>query len=130
MTLNREIFSDGAGHLCGHMTCRAEGNNVTIVNVVFTANKFSGASKTLLTVNLTNPERQVTMDDFKGNGVLKYNRASLKLDLLQGPSCESDSFTCHVTFINQAGEQETEIATAGPEQSPDVQLEETTPHKV
>ncbi|GFR72528.1 fibrinogen-related protein 3.2 [Elysia marginata] len=120
------MLSPGAGHSCGQLTCQADGNAVNIQKVILSRVKVTGSTDQLIRLNLTNPEQEYFTDTISGNGLLRYNRVSIRINLLEISSCESDMFTCEVGFRTLAGENQTVFSSTGAGQRSNLRSDQTT----
>ncbi|KAK3702570.1 hypothetical protein RRG08_042562 [Elysia crispata] len=114
LTLENERIFDAREDICGQLTCRAKGNSVSINSVALTKVNAAGKSGNLLTVSESKPEGEVLLDNIRGNGSLEKNFAFIRMELSESASCESDYFTCKVTFALESGQTGTSFIMTGP----------------
>ncbi|KAK3702569.1 hypothetical protein RRG08_042562 [Elysia crispata] len=123
LTLENERIFDAREDICGQLTCRAKGNSVSINSVALTKVNAAGKSGNLLTVSESKPEGEVLLDNIRGNGSLEKNFAFIRMELSESASCESDYFTCKVTFALESGQTGTSFIMTGPGEPVNLQTE-------
>ena len=116
LSLDRDIISMGDQEQVGELTCKANGNDVTVESVSVIWVNITGESSDVVTVRTTKPEHSVALDGILGNGTLENNSGYIVLNQMDAAICGSSYFLCEVTFTKPSGERERAIATAWPRQ--------------
>ena len=135
LTLNRKVlFPEERGNTCGQLTCQARGDHVTIDRVTIKRIKTTGEATELLELTTSKSENQIFLDEIRGNGTLRNNAADVQFKLSEQNTCDTDHFTCELTFTKKSGEKGNAYTMTGLEKSsnPQIQPEPTqkTPAKI
>ncbi|GFR94489.1 hypothetical protein ElyMa_004404600 [Elysia marginata] len=105
----------------GKLTCKANGNAVSVESVAFIWVKDTGETNEILAVTRNSTTATASLDGMIGNGTLQNNGGSIVLDQMDADICGSSYFLCEVVYMEPSGEMDRAIATAWPRQPQSVQ---------
>ncbi|KAK3792505.1 hypothetical protein RRG08_010127, partial [Elysia crispata] len=113
LSLDRDIISMGDQEQVGELTCKANGNDVTVESVSVIWVNITGESSDVVTVTTTgNREHSVALDGILGNGTLENNSGYIVLNQMDAqPILRFELLSCvEVTFTKKpSGERERAI---------------------